>query len=151
MPRSSADEQRTIEDMAERQRVSLNAVVTLLVALQAGEGHQAQFSHPGLGGMGQWSLGGLVMIGDMSTPGQRRVWAALARHCWNGSDARRIGLCRANAVAKSGFWPVRRQPFYCWRPTKLVTIGARHSCFVGNAKKPLLRLCPGSPLPSHHP
>ena len=36
MPQLSADEQRMIEEMAERHRVSPDAVLTLLVALQAG-------------------------------------------------------------------------------------------------------------------
>jgi hypothetical protein len=65
MPQLSADEQRTIEEMAQRHRVSPDAVLTLLTALQAGGGRQAQFSHPELGGMGQWSRGGMIMIGDM--------------------------------------------------------------------------------------
>ena len=65
MPQFSANQQRTIEEMAERHRVSPDAVLTLLAALQAGGGRQAQFSHPELGGMGQWSHGGMVMIGDM--------------------------------------------------------------------------------------
>jgi hypothetical protein len=69
MPQFSADEQRTIKEMAERHQVSLDAVLTLLAALQAGGGRQAQFSHPELGGMGQWSLGGMVMIGDMFNSG----------------------------------------------------------------------------------
>ena len=38
---------------------------TLLAALAAGHGTAAQFSHPELGGMGQWSQGGMLMIGDM--------------------------------------------------------------------------------------
>ncbi len=65
MPQLSADGQRAIKEMAERHQVSPDAVLTLLVALQAGGGRQAQFSHPELGGMGQWSRSGMVMIGDM--------------------------------------------------------------------------------------
>ena len=37
----------------------------LLTALVAGGGSQAQFNIPELGGMGQWSRGGMVMVGDM--------------------------------------------------------------------------------------
>ena len=31
----------------------------------AAGGRQAQFSHPDLGGMGQWSAGGMTQVGDM--------------------------------------------------------------------------------------
>ncbi|MDP3526790.1 MAG: SHOCT domain-containing protein, partial [Hoeflea sp.] len=31
----------------------------------AGQGTLAQFNHPDLGGMGQWSLGGMTMVGDL--------------------------------------------------------------------------------------
>ena len=34
-------------------------------AVRRGGGGQAQFSHPDLGGMGQWSRGGMTQVGDM--------------------------------------------------------------------------------------
>ena len=33
--------------------------------MRRGGGRQAQFSHPELGGMGQWSSGGMTQVGDM--------------------------------------------------------------------------------------
>jgi hypothetical protein len=54
-----------LEDVAARHGVSPAAAETLLVALVAGGGSQAQFNVPELGGMGQWSRGGMVMVGDM--------------------------------------------------------------------------------------
>jgi hypothetical protein len=57
--------QRILADIASRNGVGFDAVVTLLRALVAGNGSQAQFSHPDLGGMGQWSQGGMIMVGDM--------------------------------------------------------------------------------------
>lgn len=56
---------RLVEEVAQRHGVSTDAVLTLLTALAAGHGTAAQFSHPELGGMGQWSQGGMLMIGDM--------------------------------------------------------------------------------------
>jgi hypothetical protein len=53
------------EDVARRHNVGIDAVLVLLEALQRGGGTQAQFSHPDLGGMGQWSRGGMIMVGDM--------------------------------------------------------------------------------------
>jgi hypothetical protein len=61
--------QALLQDVANRHAVSLDAVVTLLRALAAGGGAQAQFSHPDLGGMGQWSQGGMIMVGDMFNQG----------------------------------------------------------------------------------
>ncbi|WP_193139930.1 SHOCT domain-containing protein [Meridianimarinicoccus sp. MJW13] len=55
----------TVNDIASRYGLSPDAVLTLLVAINNGGGTQAQFSHPELGGMGQWSMGGMVMVGDM--------------------------------------------------------------------------------------
>ena len=61
----TAEGRRLVEDVAQRHGVSAGAVQTLLVALAAGHGTAAQFSHPELGGMGQWSQGGMIMVGDM--------------------------------------------------------------------------------------
>src|SRR5215207_5035948 len=57
--------QRTLQGIAERHGVSTDAALTLLRALLAGRGGMAQFNHPELGGMGQWSQGGMTMVGDM--------------------------------------------------------------------------------------
>lgn len=61
----SEEGQRTLGGIAERYGVSLGAVEHLLMAIIAGQATQAQFNHPDLGGMGQWSLGGMTMVGDM--------------------------------------------------------------------------------------
>jgi hypothetical protein len=60
---------RLLDDVAQRHGVSRDAVVTLLRALAQGNGSQAQFNHPDLGGMGQWSQGGMIMVGDMFNQG----------------------------------------------------------------------------------
>ncbi|MFO1047289.1 MAG: SHOCT domain-containing protein [Geminicoccaceae bacterium] len=61
----TSEGRRLVEEVAQRHGVSGDAVLTLLMALAAGHGTAAQFSHPDLGGMGQWSQGGMLMIGDM--------------------------------------------------------------------------------------
>lgn len=61
----SYQSEKTMEEMAQRYGVSTEAVTTLFRAVIAGHGNMAQFSHPELGGMGQWSRGGMTMIGDM--------------------------------------------------------------------------------------
>ena len=60
---------RRVAQAAERHGVSLDAAIALLAALIEGNGSQAQFNHPELGGMGQWSRGGMIMIGDMFNHG----------------------------------------------------------------------------------
>lgn len=54
-----------LEAIAARHGFSADAAAALAEALRRGGGRQAQFSHPALGGMGQWSDGGGIMIGAM--------------------------------------------------------------------------------------
>lgn len=54
-----------VAEIARRQGFSAEAAEVMLAALARGNGGQAQFNHPELGGMGQWSAGGMIMIGDM--------------------------------------------------------------------------------------
>ncbi|WP_431271108.1 hypothetical protein [Dankookia sp. P2] len=61
--------QQRVADIAARNGVSEDAVLTLLQAVSNGGGRMAQFSHPELGGMGQWSQGGMTMVGDMFDTG----------------------------------------------------------------------------------
>jgi Short C-terminal domain len=60
---------RLVDDIAQRHGFGTDAVLALLRALVAGGGTMAQFSHPELGGTGQWSRGGMLMIGDMFNDG----------------------------------------------------------------------------------
>lgn len=55
----------TLEGAAARQGIDRDAALILIEAVLKGGGKQAHFNHPALGGMGQWSRGGMVMIGDM--------------------------------------------------------------------------------------
>ncbi|TGD98214.1 SHOCT domain-containing protein [Methylobacterium nonmethylotrophicum] len=54
-----------LDAIAARHGVSPDAARHLLDALARGHGRMAQFDHPDLGGMGQWTAGGMTMIGDM--------------------------------------------------------------------------------------
>jgi hypothetical protein len=69
--------QRIVEDAARRYGISTDAVRVLLEALVASGGGMAQFNHPELGGMGQWSSGGMIMIGDMFNNGLKNTVAML--------------------------------------------------------------------------
>lgn len=65
MSKLSEEGIRRLGEVADRHGVSLDAVEHMLLAVMAGGGTQAQFNHPDLGGMGQWVLGGMTMVGDM--------------------------------------------------------------------------------------
>jgi len=80
-----------IEGLARRYGVSTQAVTTLLQAVISGNGSMAQFSHPDLGGLGQWSQGGMTMIGDMFN---------------NALKAKVDGLCSdlANLLGQQSSW-----------------------------------------------
>jgi hypothetical protein len=54
-----------VAQIARRHGLSEGATQALHEALRRSGGAQAQFSHPDLGGMGQWSRGGMTQIGDM--------------------------------------------------------------------------------------
>lgn len=72
-----AERETVVRAAALRHGFSESAVDVLWDALARGRG-QAQFSHPELGGMGQWS-GGMLQIGDMFNAGLKgRVAAACA-------------------------------------------------------------------------
>lgn len=54
-----------IRRIAEENDLSEAAVAELDRALGRGNRRQAQFSHPDLGGSGQWMAGGMTQVGDM--------------------------------------------------------------------------------------
>jgi hypothetical protein len=69
MPKLTHDGLRMVAEIASRHGVSREAAFALLDSLALSNGTQAQFNHPDLGGMGQWSRGGMIMIGDMFNQG----------------------------------------------------------------------------------
>jgi hypothetical protein len=65
MWRLSPEGRTIIENLAQRHGVSSEAAMVMLRALVEGNGTMAQFDHPEFGGMGQWTRGGMTMVGDM--------------------------------------------------------------------------------------
>ena len=65
MQQLTEEGRQIVRDVAHRYGFSDDAVTEMLSAVAAGYGNQAQFNHPEFGGMGQWSSGGMLMIGDM--------------------------------------------------------------------------------------
>jgi hypothetical protein len=114
---------RIVNDAAKRHGVSLDAALTLLGALARGNGRQAQFNHTDLGGMGQWSQSGMIMIGDMFNQGLKHRVDTLCKELAGflssqplaNDEARRlqsqsqsgvgVSLCVAGTGLASRWWP----------------------------------------------
>ena len=77
-------DQDDIDQLAAKHAVSAAAVANLAEAIERGGGSLAQFSHPELGGTGQWMRGGMLMIGDMFND---RLKARVAALCIDVADA----------------------------------------------------------------
>jgi hypothetical protein len=73
----TSEGQRLLEEIGRRNGFSTEAMLALLQSVRSGRGTMAQFSHPELGGMGQWTRGGMIMIGDMFNNALKSRIAAL--------------------------------------------------------------------------
>lgn len=114
--------QQIVTDAAQRHRVSVDAVLTLLRALVVGHGTMAQFNHPELGGMGQWTQGGMTMVGSLFDHGlkarvdalctelaallcqQPSIMAAPGSQAHPQPSAPGVSLFVAGAASSSGIW-----------------------------------------------
>jgi hypothetical protein len=103
----SEDGRREIGAIAGRYGFSEDAGVAMAVALAAGGGAMAQFGHPELGGMGQWSQGGMLMIGDMFNDGLKHRVRGLADELASAMRDGRIAAPKASAGWGGGgrWWP----------------------------------------------
>jgi hypothetical protein len=85
------DKGRTaVREIAARNQVSEETVMALLHALQRGHGTAAQFNIDELGGMGQWSKGGMIQVGDMFNDGLKRKVGALCEELATLLDGRDV-------------------------------------------------------------
>ena len=110
----------SIEELARRHGVSVEAVRVLRDALARGGGRQAQFSHPDLGGMGQWSAGGMIQVGDMFNAALRDKVEALCAEV-----ARQRPEPPAEPAAAGEWWPQG-----LGRPSAVgAQDGTRYACF----------------------
>ena len=92
--------QSKVDQLASKHGVSTAAVTELAEAIARGRGSLAQFSHPDLGGSGQWMRSGMLMIGDMFND---RLKARVAALCIDVADA-------------LGEHPARKKPTSALRP-----------------------------------
>lgn len=90
-----------------RHNLSASGVRALADAIRRGGGRSAQWNHPDLGGMGQWSGGGMIQIGDMfNNDLKARVGGAL--HDLSQADLGDAGASRLSStwsMAADNWWP----------------------------------------------
>lgn len=126
----------SIEDVGRRHGFGADATRAAAEALRHGGGRMAQFSHPELGGMGQWSADGMIMIGDMFN------------HCLKG---RVEALCNdlagaAGSAPREKPAPQGRAPARNWWPEALGSASAtggqntmRYACFPDQRRLAVMR------------
>ena len=119
-----------LEELARWHGVSVEAVRTLQEALQHGGGQRAQFSHPDLGGMGQWLAGGMIQVGDMfNTALKAKVNALCTELAAQQADAPPPAPPHAgdaSGAARTGDW----WPSGLGRPSATGAQGGmRYACF----------------------
>ena len=92
--------------LARQHGVSEDAVNALHEAVRLGGGRQAQFSHPDLGGMGQWSAGGMTQVGDMFNTALKDKVNALCQALAQSGETREPEQADvATAEAGRNWWP----------------------------------------------
>jgi hypothetical protein len=99
-----------VDAAAARHGFSRAAVSALWDALRRGGGRMAQFSHPELGGMGQWSGGGMLQIGAMFDHALKArvadLCADLAEAASRSPSSRGVGpAARGVADDAADWWP----------------------------------------------
>src|ERR671912_1503035 len=122
MPELTPEGQNIVAQVAQRHGVSADAVLTLLRALAAGHGTMAQFNHPDFGGMGQWTQGGMIMVGNMFDHGlkarvdalctelagllrdQPSILAATGSRTHHQSSGSGVSLFVVGAGSPAGMW-----------------------------------------------
>lgn len=95
-----------INGLAQRYGLSNDAVLTMLNAVMNGGGTMAQFSHPELGGSGQWMQGGMTMVGDMFNYGIKSKVDGLCSELSNllASPQNTIFEAPAQASVNDNWW-----------------------------------------------
>jgi hypothetical protein len=108
--------QQAVQNLAQRYGVSVDAVTTLLNAVNAGGGTMAQFYHPELGGGGQWMRGGMTMVGDMFNSRLQGTVSGLCSELSSLLGSEQVyappppppsgaGFSGSNYLNSNGWWP----------------------------------------------
>ncbi len=108
---------QAVHNLSQRYAVSVDAVMTLLSAVARGGGTMAQFSHPELGGGGQWMQGGMTMVGDMFNGGLQSTVSGLCSELSNLLGSQQVYL--PPPPPQNGIAPGPMAPGNSWWPAEL--------------------------------
>ncbi|MEM8956891.1 MAG: SHOCT domain-containing protein [Pseudomonadota bacterium] len=95
---------RTLADLAQRYRLSQEAVEAMAHAVARGGGTMAQFNIPELGGSGQWMAGGMTMVGDMFDHSLKARVDALCGEL-AGEMSQSAIFTKPQTLAGAAWWP----------------------------------------------
>jgi hypothetical protein len=109
--------ERAVAHLSTRYGVSTNAVRAMLEAVRLGNGTMAQFSHPELGGRGQWMAGGMTMVGDMFNHGLQATVSGLASELSSLLASTPVYVPAPDPVTGPG--PVHQANLDSWWPGEL--------------------------------
>jgi hypothetical protein len=99
----------------------------MLEAVRAGNGTMAQFSHPELGGRGQWMSGGMTMVGDMFNHGLQATVSGLASELSSLLASTPVYAPAPGPATASGPGPVDPANLDSWWPGELGRPGSSGS------------------------
>jgi hypothetical protein len=117
--------ERAVADLSARYGVSTDAVRAMLEAVRLGNGTMAQFSHPELGGRGQWMAGGMTMVGDMFNHGLQATVSGLASELSSLLASTPVYVPEPGPVTAAG--PVHQANLDSWWPGELGRPGSSGS------------------------
>jgi Short C-terminal domain len=117
--------ERAVADLSAKYGVSTDAVLAMLEAVRLGNGTMAQFSHPELGGRGQWMAGGMTMAGDMFNHGLQATVSGLASDLSSLLASTAVYVPATGPVAAGG--PVHQANLDSWWPGELGRPGSSGS------------------------
>ncbi len=127
MRKLTSQAERAVADLSTRYGVSTDAVRAMLEAVQLGNGTMAQFSHPELGGRGQWMAGGMTMVGDMSNHGLQATVSGLASELSSLLASTAVYAPAPGPVTAAGPGPVHPANLGSWWPGDLGRPGSSGS------------------------
>jgi hypothetical protein len=119
VPKLTSQGERAVADLSTRYGVSTDAVRAMLEAVRLGNGTMAQFSHPELGGRGQWMAGGMTMVGDMFNHALQATVSGLASELSSLLASTPVYVPASSPVTAAGPGPVHQANLGSWWPGEL--------------------------------
>ena len=127
MRKLTSEGERAVADLSTRYGVSTDAVRVMLEAVRVGNGTMAQFSHPELGGRGQWMAGGMTMVGDMFNHGLQATVSGLAGELSGLLASTPMYAPAPDPATAGGPGPVHQANLGSWWPGELGRPGSSGS------------------------